>query len=106
MVAVRGERAHPILRSSGESVCSGSFSFHRQQPLAPRPSTTESERSRTVGANEPAHPPLAASSPYLPSVWPQASSGTVSLSRAQLSMLLEGIDWRRPERTWEPELSV
>ena len=25
-------------------------------------------------------------------VWPQASSGTVSLSRAQLSMLLEGID--------------
>ena len=29
-------------------------------------------------------------------VWPQASSGTVSLSRAQLSMLLEGIDWRAP----------
>jgi transposase len=28
-------------------------------------------------------------------VWPQASSGTVSLSRAQLSMLLEGIDWER-----------
>jgi len=36
-------------------------------------------------------------------VWPQASSGTVSLSAAQLSMLLEGIDWRRPERTWRPE---
>jgi transposase len=32
-------------------------------------------------------------------VWPQAQSGTVSLTRAQLSMLLEGIDWRRPERT-------
>jgi transposase len=31
-------------------------------------------------------------------VWPQATSGTVSLTRAQLSMLLEGIDWRRPER--------
>ena len=30
-------------------------------------------------------------------VWPQASSGTVSLSRAQLSMLLEGIDWERRE---------
>ena len=29
-------------------------------------------------------------------VWPQAESGTVSLSPAQLSMLLEGIDWRRP----------
>ena len=39
-------------------------------------------------------------------VWPQAASGTVSLTRALLSMLLEGIDWRRPERTWEPQLSV
>jgi len=28
------------------------------------------------------------------------------LSRAQLSMLLEGIDWRRPERTWTPQMSV
>lgn len=33
-------------------------------------------------------------------VWPQATSGTVHLTPAQLSMLLEGIDWRRPERTW------
>jgi transposase len=32
-------------------------------------------------------------------VWPQATSGAVSLTRAQLSMLLEDIDWRRPERT-------
>jgi transposase len=32
-------------------------------------------------------------------VWPQAQSGTVSLSAAQLSMLLEGIDWRQPKRT-------
>ena len=39
-------------------------------------------------------------------IWPQASGGTVSLSRAQLSMLLEGIDWRRPERTWTPHMSV
>src|SRR5438128_2265355 len=37
---------------------------------------------------------------------PQATSGTVSLTRAQLSMLLEGIDWRRLERTWDPQLSV
>jgi transposase len=36
-------------------------------------------------------------------VWPQASNGTVALSPAQLSMLLEGIDWRRPERTWQPQ---
>lgn len=35
-------------------------------------------------------------------IWPQASSGSVTLSQAQLSMLLEGIDWRRPERTWQP----
>ena len=36
-------------------------------------------------------------------IWPQATSGTVSLTRAQLSMLLEGIDWRQPQRTWEPQ---
>lgn len=35
-------------------------------------------------------------------IWPQATSGTVHLSPAQLSMLLEGIDWRRPERTQRP----
>lgn len=39
-------------------------------------------------------------------IWPQAASGTVSLSRAQLSMLLEGIDWRRPDRTWQPPMAV
>jgi len=39
-------------------------------------------------------------------VWPQATEGVVSLTRAQLSMLLEGIDWRRPLRTWDPQLSV
>jgi transposase len=32
-------------------------------------------------------------------IWPRAESGTVSLSAAQLSMLLEGIDWRAPKRT-------
>ena len=39
-------------------------------------------------------------------VWPKADGGTVALSRAQLSMLLEGIDWRRPERTFAPPLAV
>jgi transposase len=39
-------------------------------------------------------------------VWPQASSGKVSLSAAQLSMLLEGIDWRRPQRSWRPEVAA
>jgi len=39
-------------------------------------------------------------------VWPQADSGAVYLSPAQLSMLLEGIDWRRPVRSWQPEMAV
>ena len=39
-------------------------------------------------------------------IWPQAEQGTVCLSRAQLSMLLEGIDWRRPVRTNTPSLAV
>jgi transposase len=39
-------------------------------------------------------------------VWPKVDNGTVALTRAQLSMLLEGIDWRRPLRTHTPELSV
>lgn len=39
-------------------------------------------------------------------VWPQASSGSVSLTSAQLSMLLEGIDWRRPQRPPAPRLAV
>jgi transposase len=39
-------------------------------------------------------------------VWPRATSGTVSLTAAQLSMLLEGIDWRRPTRTFDPQLAV
>lgn len=38
-------------------------------------------------------------------VWPQAKNGTVSLTAAQLSMLLEGIDWRMPARTWRPEMA-
>lgn len=39
-------------------------------------------------------------------IWPQATSGSVSLTSAQLSMLLEGIDWRMPARTWQPEMVV
>jgi len=39
-------------------------------------------------------------------VWPQAENGKVPLTRAQLSMMLEGIDWRRPIRTQIPERSV
>lgn len=32
-------------------------------------------------------------------VWPQAEGGKIHLTTAQLSMLLEGIDWRQPRRT-------
>jgi transposase len=39
-------------------------------------------------------------------IWPQATAGTVSLSYAQLSMLLEGIDWRHPVRTPEQVMNV
>ena len=35
-------------------------------------------------------------------VWPSATNGKVALTPAQLSMLLEGIDWRMPRRTWRP----
>lgn len=38
-------------------------------------------------------------------VWPRAEDGAVSLTPAQLSMLLEGIDWRMPARTWRPEMA-
>jgi transposase len=39
-------------------------------------------------------------------VWPQAVTGSVHLTAAQLSMLLEGIDWRRPQRTWQPQAAA
>ena len=35
-------------------------------------------------------------------VWLAAKDGKVSVSAAQLSMLLEGIDWRMPQKTWRP----
>jgi transposase len=39
-------------------------------------------------------------------VWPKADSGSISLTRAQLAMLCEGIDWRRPMRTSAPLMEV
>jgi transposase len=38
-------------------------------------------------------------------VWPTTNIGRVSLSPAQVSMLLEGIDWRMPQRVHRPELA-
>lgn len=39
-------------------------------------------------------------------IWPQAASGSVALTQALLSMLLKGIDWCRPERTWCPTIRL
>ena len=39
-------------------------------------------------------------------IWPQAERGKVHLTQAQLSMLLEGIDWRRPKRSWQPSVAA
>jgi transposase len=39
-------------------------------------------------------------------VWPRTAAGVAVLTPAQLSMLLEGIDWRRPIRTARPEVAV
>lgn len=38
-------------------------------------------------------------------VWPITKQGAVTLTPAQLSMLLEGIDWRAPQRTWQPTVA-
>ena len=39
-------------------------------------------------------------------VWPKADRGTVSLTRAQLSMLCEGIDWRSPVRAADALMAI
>ena len=38
-------------------------------------------------------------------VWPRTEQGVAVLTPAQLSMLLEGIDWRRRVRTAQPVLA-
>jgi transposase len=35
-------------------------------------------------------------------VWASPIKGKVAITSAQLAMLLEGIDWRAPLRTWRP----
>ena len=36
-------------------------------------------------------------------IWPSLADGTVTITPAQLGYLLEGIDWRAPQRTWRPQ---
>src|SRR5260370_748032 len=38
-------------------------------------------------------------------IWPRTEQGLPVLTPAQLSMLLEGIDWRHPARTYQPQLA-
>ncbi|WP_352595807.1 IS66 family insertion sequence element accessory protein TnpB [Mesorhizobium sp. M0633] len=40
-------------------------------------------------------------------VWPRLAQpgGTMMLTPARLAMLIEGIDWRAPERFWRPMLA-
>ena len=38
-------------------------------------------------------------------VWPRSDGEAVTISAAQLGYLLEGIDWRFPERTWRPQVA-
>ena len=35
-------------------------------------------------------------------LWPSPADGVVSITPAQMGYLLEGIDWRNPQRTWRP----
>ena len=35
-------------------------------------------------------------------IWPSLADGSVTISTAQLSYLLSGIDWRNPQETWRP----
>lgn len=39
--------------------------------------------------------------------WPAAdeATGSVLLTQAQLSMLIEGVDWRLPEKRWRPAVA-
>ena len=36
-------------------------------------------------------------------IWPSPADGSVVITPAQLGYLLEGIDWRHPQRTWRPQ---
>lgn len=38
-------------------------------------------------------------------LWPSPADGVVTITPAQLGYLLEGIDWRMPQRTWRPTAS-
>jgi len=36
-------------------------------------------------------------------IWPSVADGVVTISTAQMAYLLDGIDWRMPQKTWRPQ---
>ena len=38
-------------------------------------------------------------------LWPSPADGVVAITPAQLGYMLEGIDWRHPQRTWRPTVA-
>ena len=38
-------------------------------------------------------------------IWPAAKDGRVTISPAQLGYMLEGIDWRAPQKTYRPDIA-
>jgi transposase len=38
-------------------------------------------------------------------IWPTPNKGAVTISAAQLGYMLEGIDWRAPQKTYRPEIA-
>ena len=38
-------------------------------------------------------------------IWPSPADGLVAIRPAQLGYMLEGIDWRHPQRTWRPSVA-
>jgi transposase len=35
-------------------------------------------------------------------IWPSAKDGIASISASALACLLEGVDWRKPQKAWRP----
>ena len=38
-------------------------------------------------------------------IWPKLENGVVTISPAQLGYMLEGIDWRAPQKTYRPQVA-
>ncbi len=38
-------------------------------------------------------------------IWPSPAERCVAISASQLGYMLDGIDWRNPQRTWRPEVA-